>query len=69
MSIPPVQVGQTIKLGIVGFGKKGNPMMKFKGYTIFLEKYQDTPITLNQMISIRITKTFDKFGFAVLEKE
>lgn len=65
--IPPVRVGETIKLGVVGFGKKGNPMFKLKGYTIFLEKFEGVAIVLNQMIPIRITKAFENFGFAVLE--
>jgi len=67
--IPPVKVGEVIKLGVVGFGKKGNPFFKHKDYIIFLEEYKGVQISLNQMISIKITKVFDKYSFAQIVEE
>ncbi len=64
--IPPVKIGEKLKLGITGWGKKGNPMMKYKGYTIFLEKFEEIQIKIKEMIPIQITKVFNRFAFAQL---
>jgi len=66
---PPVRVGEKLKLGITGWGKKGNPMMKYKGYTIFLEKFEEIQIKIKEMIPIQITKVFNRFAFAQIVKE
>ena len=67
--IPPVKIGENLNLGIVGWGKKGNPMMKYKGYTIFLEKFEGIQIKIKEMMPIRITKVFNRFAFAQIVKE
>lgn len=65
----PVKVGEIIKLGITGIGAKGNPFGKIKGYIIFINNYENKAISLNQMLSVKITKVLEKFGFGELEEE
>ena len=69
MKMPPVKIGEIIKLGVMGFGKKGNPFFRYKNYVIFLENYKDIPLTINQMMSIKIIKVFHNYGFADIVKE
>ena len=62
---PPVKVGEVFKLGIVRFGKDGDPIMIHKNFIIFLKDLEREGVQLNAMFEIKITKVLPKFAFAV----
>jgi predicted RNA-binding protein with TRAM domain len=62
--IPPVKVGDVMKLGVRRFGKDGTPIMIFKGYIIFLKDDRNGGVELNRIIEIKIAKVFPKYAFA-----
>jgi len=58
----PVEVGEVLKLGVVKFGKEGDPILIHKNFIIFLKDVKD--IELNTMIEVKITKVFPHFALA-----
>ena len=65
---PPVKVGDKIKAGIVGWGKQGNPIVKVKGFVIYIEKFEEKPLHIKELLYLRITKVFTRFGFCQIIK-
>lgn len=63
---PPFEVGQIIKLGLIGWGKGGDPMFKHKNYIIFLKEFKGKKLELNALLEIKIKKVFPNFGIAEL---
>ena len=62
-----VKVGDVLKLGVVRFGKKGDPIMIHNGLVIFLKNLDKKGgVQLNTMVEIKITKVFPKFAFCEL---
>ena len=61
---PPVKVGEILKLGVVRFGRDGDPIMIKDRFIIFLKDAERKGIELNTMIKIRITKVLPNFSFA-----
>ena len=61
---PPVNVGDKMKLGVVRFGKNGDPIMMHKGFVIFLKGIPTGGVPLNSMFEIKITKVLPKYAFA-----
>ena len=61
---PPVKIGDILKLGVVKFGKSGDPIMIYKDYVIFLKNIEKGGVQLNTMIEIKITKVTQRFAFA-----
>ncbi len=64
--IPPLKVGDKIRAMIVGWGKKGNPFVKVKGFVVYIEKFEDKTLNIKERIPLRVTKVFGSFGFAQL---
>ncbi len=62
---PPVKVGEVLKLGIVRFGRDGDPIMIHKNFIIFLKDADRKDVQLNVMFEIKITKVLPNFAFAV----
>ena len=62
---PPVKIGDIFKLGIIRFGKNGDPILKYKNLIIFLKENNGKSIPLNEMIEIKITKIGSNFAYAV----
>ncbi len=60
----PVKVGDVLKLGVVRFGRDGDPIMIHKMFVIFLKDIEKRGVELNKMIDIKITKVMPKFAFA-----
>ena len=67
--IPPVTVGQELKLGITRFGSNGDPLLFKDDYVIFLQNVGRTGVHLNQLVSVRITKVQPKYAFCELIKD
>jgi len=65
----PVKVGEVIRASIFGFGKKGNPFVKFNGLVIYIKNFENKKLVLRKMISLRIIKVCTKFAFADIIKE
>ena len=63
-TIPPVKVGDKLKLGITKFGRDGDPIIVHKGFIIFLKGLEKRGVELNTMVEIKITKVLPKFAFA-----
>ena len=68
MKIPPVTVGEILKLGVTRFGKNGDPLMFHKDFAIFLQNTGKGGVELNQLVEIKIIKVLPKCAFAVLAK-
>jgi len=64
ITTPPVKVGDVLKLGVVRFGRDGDPIMIHKKYIIFLKGIEKRGVELNTMIEIKITKVMPRFAFA-----
>ena len=60
--LPPVNEGDVLKLPVDMVGKGGDPIMKIKGFVIFLKNTKEFEV--GKMIEIRITKVTPKFAFA-----
>jgi len=60
----PVKIGDTLKLGVIKFGKQGTPIMIYKEFVIFLKNKKE--IRLNEIIKIKIVKVCKKYAFAEL---
>lgn len=60
---PPVKVGDVLKLGVVRFGKDGDPILMHAGFVIFLKGVKGG-VELNKMFEVRITKVLPHFAFA-----
>ena len=60
----PVKIGDILKLGVVKFGKEGDPIMIHKKLIIFLKDKEKRGIELNTMIEVKITKVLPHFAFA-----
>ncbi|HED05061.1 MAG TPA: hypothetical protein ENI61_00070 [Ignavibacteria bacterium] len=65
----PVKIGQELKLGIIGWGKKGNPIMKYKGFIVCLRNFENIKLEIQKMMNIRIVKVMDKIAFAEIIKK
>ena len=63
-TIPPIKVGDILKLAIKKLGKEGDPVMIHEGFVIFLKNGVDRSFQLNAMIEVKITKVLPKFAFA-----
>ena len=61
---PPIKVGDVLKLGIVRFGRDGDPIMIHKEFVIFLKGLEKRGVELNKIIEVKITKVMPKFAFA-----
>ena len=61
---PPVKVGDVLKLGVVKFGRDGDPIMIHKKFIIFLKDVKRMAIQLNALIEVKITKVLPNFAFA-----
>ena len=60
----PVKVGDVLKLGVIRFGRDGDPVMIYEGFVIFLKDIKKRGVQLNTMLEIQITKVCGKFAFA-----
>lgn len=60
---PPLKVGDVLKLGVVRFGKDGDPIMMHAGFVVFLKGVKGG-VQLNTMFEVRITKVLPHFAFA-----
>lgn len=60
----PLKVGDVFKLGVVRFGKKGDPIMIYKKFVIFLKDTKERKVQLNTLIEIKITKVLPNFAIA-----
>ena len=60
----PVKIGDILKLGVVRFGKEGDPILIHKGFIIFLKDLRGDSVSLNTLIEIEITKVLPKFALA-----
>ena len=63
-NLPPVKVGEILKLGVAKFGRDGDPIMIHKEFVIFLKGIEKRGVELNKIIEIKITKVMPKFAFA-----
>lgn len=61
---PPVDVGEVIKAEVRAFGTKGDPILKYQKYTLFLKG--EKGVKLNTMLEVRVNKIFETFGFCEL---
>ncbi len=64
MKIPPVTVGEILKLGVTRFGKNGDPLMFHKDFAIFLQNTGKGGVELNQLVEVKVTKVLPKCAFA-----
>lgn len=62
--IPPVKVGDVLRLGVSKIGKDGDPIMIHKKFIIFLKDKERKAIQLNTFIEVKITKVLPNFAFA-----
>ena len=69
MTSPPIQVGKILKLGVIKFGKKGDPIMIYKDFVIFLKGIEKRGVELNKIIEIKITKVMPKFALAEMTNQ
>ncbi len=60
----PLKVGDTLKLGVVRFGRDGDPILIHEGLIIFLKDMEKKGVELNTTINIKITKVCENFAFA-----
>lgn len=58
---PPVRVGETIKEKVLSVGAKGDGVLKYKGYVIFVPN-----VKKDEFVEVRVTRTFRNVGFAEL---
>ena len=56
--IPSLKVGDKIRAMIVGWGKKGNPFVKVKGFVVYIEKFEDKTLKIKELLNLRVTKIF-----------
>ena len=59
---PLIKIGEVLKLGVVRFGRDGDPIMVYEGFIIFLKEKK--AIELNTLIEVKIIKVLPKFAFA-----
>jgi len=62
---PPMNYGDVLKLRVIRFGKKGDPIMIHKGFVVFLKDFNKKGIELNRAIRVKIVKILEKFAFAI----
>ena len=60
----PLKIGDVLKLGVVKFGRNGDPILIQEGFVIFLKGLEKRGVELNAMVEIKITKVLPKFAFA-----
>ena len=63
---PPVKKGDIITLGVRSIGKDGDLLFKQQKYCLFLKNFKGKPVTLNQMIKLKVVKIFEKLGYVEL---
>lgn len=64
---PPVQIGQVIRAGVIGFNERLEPVVKYKGFILFVEGTKT--IAIGQLIKLRVTKVHKTFGWAKVERK
>lgn len=63
----PVKPGDSVKAGIIGWGDRGNPFVKVKGFVIYIENFEGKSLRIGVLIPLKITRVYDKFAFAEIE--
>ena len=58
-----IKVGDKLKLGVLRFGKDGDPILIKDGFIIFL-KDKGRGVQLNTIIEVKVTKVFSNYAFA-----
>lgn len=66
--IAPVKIGDVINIGIIRFGKNGDPVIKYKNFIIFLKNLNGKGVPIKQMIKIKIIRVFKNYAFAEWER-
>lgn len=59
----PVVVGDEIELVIVGMGERGDPLGRYKGYSVFV---RHKGLQLRDRVRVRIARVFARFAFSDL---
>ena len=59
----PVKVGDEVTEGIIGFGKSGDPFIKFNEYIIFVKTEDPSTYSVGDMVRVKLTKTSASYGF------
>ena len=65
--VPPVNIGDTIELPVIGIGEKGDLIVSVNKYIVFVKVPVGTKIQTDECINLKITKVLPKFGFAELQ--
>ncbi len=63
-TLPPVKVGDILKLAVNKIGNNGDPVMVHEGFVIFLKDPKTTSFQLGRIFEVKITKVSQKFAFA-----
>ncbi len=62
--LQPVKEGDLIKETVIGFGTDGDPIVKYKNFTLFIKEAKG--VEINTLIEVRVTKVCKTFGFVEL---
>jgi len=62
----PVKEGDIVESEVMGHGKNGDPILKVKGFTVFVK---EATLDVGQYVRVKVTKCFEKFAFAYLEEQ
>jgi predicted RNA-binding protein with TRAM domain len=62
----PVGQGEQCVAKVVGFGAKGDPVCKIKGFVIFLKLDGKQVVQMNDEVRVRITTVNEKHAFGEL---